>query len=149
MGACCSCKAASRCHRAGFYFSPKHCVCLAPSPHGAVCTLGGQSWWCYHLLAGRSLCGSSRPRAGGPRLVRSPGQLSRFTESAHILRIKSLHNERVVNVGTPDCRSPGICPLPPTSCVLPPTRSTPHDLRGLRRQTVRFQNDYTEKKQLS
>lgn len=47
---------------------------------------------------------------------------------------------------------PHVAPrLPSTSvsCVLTPTSSPPHDLRGLKRQMVRFQNGYTKKNALT
>lgn len=77
-GARCSCKAAARCHRAGFYFSPEPRVCLAPSPGGAA-----HAGWAVRLAlappAGEQRSRSFQaPHAGGPRLVRSPGKVPRL-----------------------------------------------------------------------
>lgn len=70
-GACCSCKAVSRCQRAGFYFSPKYCICLAPSLRSAVCM--GCAKLCFCLLQGRGLQGSSKLCAVNPHSLEAQG----------------------------------------------------------------------------
>lgn len=115
----------------GFILVPSYCVCLAPSPCGTVYVLGGRPGGVVTSGRGETFGVVPGPLQVGPDLLKVE-QLPRFTENVCVSWVTSPRDERSVCVPDAGLRVTPRLPSTPTSRVLLPTRSPPHDLRGLR-----------------